>query len=235
MDGKDRLAIGASGTAVGAFAMYYSIRQSRSALYNYFDNDVRTQVNKSCGSSMNVDQFHQLQQTDDWRQFRSPLPNIGSREVLKKLFGPAAMFYAATLLSGFTLDLGLSTFFKNDDLTNGPMGLAIGFTFAVMVLGRLWFFNYMQKGFVKIDNMSYYSGVCVEARKLSAQNRAAQFFEPQVQSPPVEIEAAEPDEEITEAPPDTDITDVEDPNMDAAEYEIPPVFFYEFEPIPAAI
>ena len=169
MDKTDKLAFGGLGAAVGGYAMYHAIQDSYRRVNRHFDSYVRSEINRTCGSTLGNGQMGQLIRTPAWRALRPELPYAGKWETFwDRLLGPCLMFLTGSSVAGLSLGMAASAIIE--DLAAVPGLLALGFLAVVDYAGKVWFFTYMQKGFVQIDGLAYNSAVCTSARELSRQS-----------------------------------------------------------------
>jgi len=252
MDGKDRVAVGILGSAVGGFVMAHAISDSLFRVNQHNFGYVRHEVNRSCGSALNEEQFREFIGTSEWRSFRTSLPLAGKWETFwEKLRGPITTFWTGSVVASLSLDVGLSSFL-GEDLTSLPALTAGAFLFVTGLLGRVWFFDHMRRGFVKFKVIepnsdpqattffrpAYNSGVCREARRLSEEDSISSFATRKyTTSPAPESHEAE---EIGSIDSDSEYAIEEElisgeEETDTTELEMPPAIVYSTLPIPAAI
>lgn len=165
---EDRVALSAAGLAAGYLLASWGVKKAGDPLVSYYNNDLRDQVNQSCGVDLNLDQWLDLLKTDDWMKFRTSLPLLPWLQRGIKLMVPVSIFSAGYTLMGGSANLLLSAFYDLD----GPLGLL---TFAVSGMAILYrevaSFKEASAGFVNPGNIHPYSNICVAARKIASRGQ----------------------------------------------------------------
>lgn len=178
---EDRIALSAAGIAAGYLLASWGVKKAGEPLVSYYNNDLRDQVNSSCGVELTNDQWVELLKTDEWMKFRTSLPLLPWSQRARRLILPTLLFSSGSLAIGASADLLLSAFYDLD----GVSGLlTFAASSAAILYGRLVFFKQASEGLVNPGNIHPYSNICVAARDIASRGQPVVAG---AQSPPQQL------------------------------------------------
>jgi hypothetical protein len=169
------LLLSAIGFAIGVAAAYHAISNATNKIITHFNRDLKNKVSNYCGADLTDKQWAQFMKTPEWLAFRTSLPLMSNLEIAKRLLGPKAMFYTGTALAGVSLFSFLHAARTSTSDKDTEMNVAIGFSAAVIVCGKLFLFNKFTTGLVMLESIPADHPVCEKARNISQHNSVMDF------------------------------------------------------------